>query len=343
MSPGPLSAVEFRDVQKVFPAANGVVTALDGVSFSVNAGEVFGIIGQSGAGKSTLIRLVNLLEKPTRGRVLLGTDDITDARGEQLRDIRRHIGMIFQHFNLLASKTIAENVAFPLRVAGNLSSTQMTGRVNELLERVGLTDQSRKYPAQLSGGQKQRVGIARSLACGPKILLCDEATSALDPETSSSVLRLLAELNRELGLTVILITHQMDVVRRVCDRVAVLDRGRVAELGTAADVFLHPRHAATRRLVLEAERVEEAEQRDNFAHVPGRLVRLTFRGESTYAPLLGSIARETGVDYSILEGRIDRIKDTPYGQLTLAFVGGDTDAALARLSAAGAQIEEIPR
>lgn len=343
MNDQPFPAVEFCDVHKTFATPTGSVAALRGISLSVRGGEVFGIIGQSGAGKSTLLRLVNLLEKPTAGRLRLENRDITDARHEELRVLRRQIGMIFQHFNLLSSKTISDNVAFPLRVSGNLTSSQIAARVSELLERVGLADQARKYPAQLSGGQKQRVGIARALACKPKILLCDEATSALDPQTSDSILRLLTELNRELGITIILITHHMDVVRRICDRVAVLDQGCVVESGAVADVFLHPQHATTRRLVLEAEHVEEAEQRDNFAHVPGRLVRLTFRGESTYAPLLGSIARKTGVDYSILEGRIDRIKDTPYGQLTLAFVGGDTEAALAQLSAAGARVEEISR
>ncbi|HCE9743613.1 TPA: ATP-binding cassette domain-containing protein, partial [Pseudomonas aeruginosa] len=197
------------------------------------------------------------------------------------------------------------------------------------------------YPAQLSGGQKQRVGIARALACRPSILLCDEATSALDPQTTASVLQLLAEINRELKLTIVLITHEMDVIRRVCDQVAVMDGGAIVEQGDVADVFLHPQHPTTRRFVFEAERVDEDERHDDFAHVPGLILRLTFRGEATYAPLLGTVARQTGVDYSILSGRIDRIKDTPYGQLTLALVGGDLEAAMSQLNAADVHVEVL--
>jgi D-methionine transport system ATP-binding protein len=248
--------------------------------------------------------------------------------------------MIFQHFNLLSSKTVADNIALPLRFGG-MSRQEAEQRVKVLLERVGLSAYARHYPAQLSGGQKQRVGIARALATEPKILLCDEATSALDPQTTAQVLQLLADINRELGLTIVLITHEMDVIRRVCDRVAVLDGGSVVEQGAVADVFLHPRHPTTRRFVLEAEQVDEDAQQAAFAHVDGRIVRLTFRGEATYAPLLGRVARETGVDYSILAGRIDQIKDTPYGQLTIALSGGDIHAAQQQLHAAGVHVEEL--
>jgi D-methionine transport system ATP-binding protein len=249
--------------------------------------------------------------------------------------------MIFQHFNLLSSKTVAANVAMPLELAGELSREQITQRVAELLARVGLSEHANKYPAQLSGGQKQRVGIARALSTNPKILLCDEATSALDPQTTAQVLQLLAEINRELGLTIVLITHEMDVIRRVCDQVAVMDGGVIVEQGPVAQVFLHPQHPTTRRFVQEDEQVDENEQRDDFAHVSGKILRLTFQGEATYAPLLGTVARETGVDYSILAGRIDRIKDTPYGQLTLALTGGDIDAALARFQAADVHLEVL--
>ena len=249
--------------------------------------------------------------------------------------------MIFQHFNLLASKTVADNVALPLTLAGELSTSEINQRVAELLARVGLSDHAKKYPAQLSGGQKQRVGIARALATKPKILLCDEATSALDPQTTASVLQLLAEINRELKLTIVLITHEMDVIRRVCDQVAVMDAGVIVEQGSVADVFLHPKHPTTKRFVQESEQIDESEQRDDFAHVPGRIVRLTFQGEATYAPLLGTVARETGVDYSILAGRIDRIKDIPYGQLTLAVTGGDMEAAFARFTAADVHMEVL--
>ncbi|HEX2009990.1 MAG TPA: NIL domain-containing protein, partial [Roseateles sp.] len=248
------------------------------------------------------------------------------------------IGMIFQHFNLLASKTVAENVAWPLKIAGR-APAEIAPRVAALLARVGLADQAQKYPAQLSGGQKQRVGIARALATEPRVLLCDEATSALDPETTRSILALLAEINRELGLTIVLITHEMEVVRRVCDRVAVLDGGLVVEKGPVAEVFLHPRHATTRRFVLEAEHVDEGQLLDDYAHVPGRLVQLTFRGERTYEPLLGEVARRTGLDFGILAGRIDRIKDEPYGQLTISVAGGDLAAARVLLEERGVRVE----
>nr|WP_259372297.1 methionine ABC transporter ATP-binding protein [Pseudomonas aeruginosa] len=308
---------------------------------NIQAGQIFGLIGHSGAGKSTLLRLINRLEEPSGGRILVDGEDVTALDAEGLRRFRQRVGMIFQHFNLLSSKTVADNIAMPLRLAGGFSRAEVDARVSELLARVGLSDHARKYPAQLSGGQKQRVGIARALACRPSILLCDEATSALDPQTTASVLQLLAEINRELKLTIVLITHEMDVIRRVCDQVAVMDGGAIVEQGDVADVFLHPQHPTTRRFVFEAERVDEDERHDDFAHVPGLILRLTFRGEATYAPLLGTVARQTGVDYSILSGRIDRIKDTPYGQLTLALVGGDLEAAMSQLNAADVHVEVL--
>nr|WP_176607343.1 methionine ABC transporter ATP-binding protein [Pseudomonas aeruginosa] len=308
---------------------------------NIQAGQIFGLIGHSGAGKSTLLRLINRLEEPSGGRILVEGEDVTALDAEGLRRFRQRVGMIFQHFNLLSSKTVADNIAMPLRLAGGFSRAEVDARVSELLARVGLSDHARKYPAQLSGGQKQRVGIARALACRPSILLCDEATSALDPQTTASVLHLLAEINRELKLTIVLITHEMDVIRRVCDQVAVMDGGAIVEQGDVADVFLHPQHPTTRRFVFEAERVDEDERHDDFAHVPGLILRLTFRGEATYAPLLGTVARQTGVDYSILSGRIDRIKDTPYGQLTLALVGGDLEAAMSQLNAADVHVEVL--
>jgi D-methionine transport system ATP-binding protein len=334
--------IEFQQVHKSFRVGGREVAALQPLDLQIVEGEVFGIIGHSGAGKSTLIRLINGLERPSGGRVLVDGEDpgALDAAG--LRALRRRIGMIFQHFNLLSSRTVAANVAFPLELAGT-PQAEIASRVAELLARVGLNEHANKYPAQLSGGQKQRVGIARALACRPRILLCDEATSALDPQTTASVLALLAQINRELGLTVVLITHEMEVIRRVCDRVAVLDAGHLVESGQVAEVFLHPRHATTRRFVSEAEHVNEGALHSDFAAVSGRLLRLTFLGQHTYEPLLGRIARETGVDYNILAGRIDRIKDMPYGQLTIALVGGDSDAAIAALGAAGVHVEEIAR
>ena len=333
--------IEFHHVQKTYRVSGRDVPALQSTDLRIEQGQVFGLIGHSGAGKSTLLRLINRLEEPSAGRILVAGEDVTALDATGLRRFRRQVGMIFQHFNLLSSKTVAANVAMPLELAGELSREQITQRVAELLARVGLSEHANKYPAQLSGGQKQRVGIARALSTNPKILLCDEATSALDPQTTAQVLQLLAEINRELGLTIVLITHEMDVIRRVCDQVAVMDGGVIVEQGPVAQVFLHPQHPTTRRFVQEDEQVDENEQRDDFAHVSGKILRLTFQGEATYAPLLGTVARETGVDYSILAGRIDRIKDTPYGQLTLALTGGDIDAALARFAAADVHLEVL--
>ncbi|AIN61296.1 methionine ABC transporter ATP-binding protein [Pseudomonas soli] len=333
--------IEFQNVHKTYRVAGRDIPALNPTSLTIEDGQVFGLIGHSGAGKSTMLRLINRLEEPSGGKIVVDGEDVTAFDSNQLRRFRQQVGMIFQHFNLLASKTVADNVALPLVLAGELSRGEIDKRVTELLARVGLSEHARKYPAQLSGGQKQRVGIARALSTNPKILLCDEATSALDPQTTASVLQLLAEINRELKLTIVLITHEMDVIRRVCDRVAVMDAGQIVELGPVAEVFLHPQHATTKRFVQEDEQVDENEQRDDFAHVPGRIVRLTFQGCATYAPLLGTVARETGVDYSILAGRIDRIKDIPYGQLTLALIGGDMEAAFARFTAADVHMEVL--
>lgn len=330
--------INFQQVHKAYHVSGRDIPALQPCDLQVARGEVFGIIGHSGAGKSTLLRLINRLEEPSGGRINIDGVEVTALAPQGLRQFRQQVGMIFQHFNLLSSKTVAANVGLPLKLAG-LTSAEIDRRVAALLERVGLQDQANKYPAQLSGGQKQRVGIARALATQPKILLCDEATSALDPQTTASVLQLLAQINRELGLTIVLITHEMDVIRRVCDRVAVMDAGVIVEQGPVVEVFLHPQHSTTRRFVLEAEQIDENEQQVDFAHVQGRILRLTFKGDATYSPLLGQVARETGIDYSILAGRIDRIKDTPYGQLTLALTGEHLDAALARFAAADVHLE----
>lgn len=336
-----MALIEFHNIHKSYQVEGKTIPALHEINLSIKRGEVFGVIGHSGAGKSTLLRLINLLERPTGGRLLLDGDDITGLDANGLRILRRQIGMIFQHFNLLSSKTVADNIALPMKLAGIYSRSQIKARVAELLERVGLSDHARKYPAQLSGGQKQRVGIARALACRPKILLCDEATSALDPQTTQSVLQLLGDINRELGLTIVMITHEMDAIRRVCDRVAVMDAGRIVELGPVSQVFLHPQHPTSRRFVFESENMDEQELHQDYSQVPGRILRLTFHGDATYTPLLGMVARETGVDYSILSGRIDRIKNVPYGQLTIALVGGDYAKALRRFQAADVHVEEI--
>jgi D-methionine transport system ATP-binding protein len=326
--------IRLEGVTRRFHSAAGPRVALDGVDLEIGAGQVFGVVGRSGAGKSTLARTINLLERPDAGTVTVDGREMTCLAPAELRAARRRIGMIFQHFNLLNARTVAENVAFPLRLEKRPSAV-VDRRVADLLEQLGLSEHARKHPAQLSGGQKQRVGIARALACEPHVLLSDEATSALDPETTDEILTLLDQLNRDLKLTVVLITHQMEVVRRVCDRVAVMKDGRVVEQGATADVFLHPAHETTRAMLAEGEEGFEAAD----APPGGRLARLTFRGGSTYEPELSRVARSVGVDYSILSGRISRIRGEPYGQLIVAFTGGDAEAAVAQLTARGVTVE----
>jgi len=328
--------IRLEGVTRRYRSAAGDRVALDAADLHVARGEVFGVVGRSGAGKSTLIRTINRLETPDAGKVFVDGREITAMAPAELRAARRGIGMIFQHFNLLNAKTIEDNVAFPLRLEGR-PAAEVKARTAELLERLGLSEHAKKHPAQLSGGQKQRVGIARALACGPGVLLCDEATSALDPETTEDILTLLDQLNRELGLTIVLITHQMEVVRRVCDRVAVLKDGRIVEQGATADVFLHPQHPVTRAMLAESEEAFDA----SVVPAGARLAKLTFRGGSTYEPELSRVARTVGVDYSILSGRISRIRGEPYGQLVVAFTGGDAEAAVAQLTGRGVTVESV--
>lgn len=308
--------IELKNIHKSYASRDKVVEALAGVSLDIDQGEIFGIIGRSGAGKSTLIRMLNLLERPTSGSVLLHGQDITQISEAALRTLRHKIGMVFQHFNLLTSRTVLQNVAFPLRLAG-MDKKARTERALALLELVGLQDHAYKYPRQLSGGQQQRVGIARALANEPELLLCDEATSALDPETTQSILNLLLDINRRFGITVVLITHSMDVIRTVCDRVAIIDNGRIAESGEVIDVFLHPQHATTLSLLSESG-VDADGWKELIEGVSGRIVRLTYRGQNAAQPLLSQASRNLNVNLSILQGAVGKIKDTPYGQLVLA-------------------------
>ncbi|WP_156876964.1 methionine ABC transporter ATP-binding protein [Paludibacterium yongneupense] len=305
--------------------------ALDDINLHIKRGEIFGIIGRSGAGKSTLIRTLNLLERPSSGRILIEGEDITRYDDSGLAALRRRTGMIFQHFNLLNSKSVADNIAFPLKLAGNHDRTAIRRRVDELLELVGLGALRDSYPHRLSGGQKQRVGIARALSNSPSVLLSDEATSALDPETTQSILELLASINRQLGLTIVLITHEMQVIRSLCDRVAVIDGGRIAESGAVSDVFLHPRHAVTQSLLAETGGMAGADLAAVRLQATGPLLRLTFVGAATYQPVLSIATRETGIDFNILQGSIGRIKDTPYGQLLVEVMG--TPGALPAVTA----------
>jgi D-methionine transport system ATP-binding protein len=314
--------IRLEQIEKHYKVGKLSVPALSNVDMKVEKGEIYGVIGHSGAGKSTLIRCINLLERPTKGRVYVDGMELSALSGKRLQEERRKIGMIFQHFNLLSSATVAANVAFPLELAKR-PKPEIAARVQELLALVGLEGHANKYPSQLSGGQKQRVGIARALANNPKVLLCDEATSALDPQTTNSILSLLLDINRKLRLTIVLITHEMHVIRSVCDRVAVIDGGRIVEEGKVTEVFLKPQHPTTRDFV---EQVSDSfELKEAVAHEKAagqrHIVRITYLGETTYEPVLYEVAQQTGTPFAILQGTISRMKDTPYGQLVVEFGG----------------------
>jgi D-methionine transport system ATP-binding protein len=331
--------ITFNDVQKTYRTGTRQVIALRDINLEVHRGEVFGVIGRSGAGKSSLIRLINGLEKPSSGSILVDGQIVNQLDEAPLIALRRRIGMIFQHFNLLKSQTVFENVAFPLRLAG-VPKAQIQARVRALLERVGLEQHAGSHPAQLSGGQKQRVGIARALATGPTILLCDEATSALDPQTTASVLDLLAGLNKELGLTIVLITHEMEVVRRVCDRVAVLEAGQVVESGRVQDVFLHPQHPTTRTFLEDADMSADSAAR-SLSGTRERLIRVTLVGEQVHSPVLSRVLRELDADYFIASGRVDKLKALPYGQVTLAVAEDHCEAVIQRLTSEGVLAQAV--
>ncbi|MBU8894587.1 ATP-binding cassette domain-containing protein [Corallococcus sp. M34] len=306
--------VELHEVSKLYRQGDRDVAALREVSLRVAPGEVFGVLGQSGAGKSTLIRCVNLLERPTSGTVRVDGKDMLSLDDRQLREARQGIGMIFQHFNLFASRTVEGNVAYPLEVAG-WSRTLIRERVAELLALVGLSDRSKAYPSQLSGGQKQRVGIARALAPRPRLLLSDEATSALDPETTRSVLDLLRDINRKLGLTILLITHQMDVVKELCDSVAVLERGQLLEQGKVLDLLSRP---GTR---LHGLCYAPFAMREWPANPGRRLVELFLVGAHATRPVLTTMARRFDVDANLMEGTLDRVGGAPVGRLLFELTG----------------------
>ena len=333
--------IQLENIHKTYLSAGRNVVALSNVNLQIRQGEVFGIIGRSGAGKSTLIRLLNLLERPTTGRVMLQGRCISDLPEKDLQAVRQKIGMVFQHFNLLQSKSVLDNVCFPLRLAG-MDRQQQRSRAQEVLELVGLADQMSKFPRQLSGGQQQRVGIARALANRPQLLLCDEATSALDPETTQAILRLLQQINQSLGITIVLITHSMDVIRRICHRVAVIERGELVETGDVLDVFLHPVHATTRSLLDQSGNDVDG-WRVMVRDTGGRILRLSFKGEAAIAPLISRISRDLSLDVSILQGSIGQINATPYGQMVVQ-VQGAAQALLqleAKLLALGVQYEEL--
>ena len=340
--------ITLSHIEKTYVGPDGAVTALKDISLTVAKGEIFGVIGLSGAGKSTLVRCINLLERPTKGSVIVDGLDMMALSDAELRKARKSIGMIFQHFNLLSSATVYDNVAFPLRLSG-MAEDAIRAKVEPLLSLVGLDDKAQQYPSQLSGGQKQRVGIARALASEPKVLLCDEATSALDPQTTKAILELIRDINQKLGLTVVIITHEMQVIKDICDKVAVIEDGVIAEQGPVAEVFLNPRQKITKDFigVLMGNDLPAELRGVPISEAPiegGKLlVRLTFFGESANAPVISDLVKGHNIDAAILYGNIDAIKDTPYGRMLLGLSGtpGAVEEALSFLREKDLRIEVI--
>ena len=319
--------IRLENVSKTFTDSNKEVHAVNNVSLTINDGDIFGIIGFSGAGKSTLVRCINLLEKPTEGKVFVDDAEITALSGKELRKARKKIGMIFQHFNLMPSRTIFGNVAYPLRGSG-LSKEEIKEKVHHLLELVGISEKENAFPSQLSGGQKQRVAIARALANDPSILLCDEATSALDPQTTKSILKLLQQLNQTLGITVVVITHEMAVVKEICNRVAVMDHGDVVEEGEVFHVFASPKEPLTRSFIKTTsnlQKIEELIAADSpvVATKQGELiVRLSYVEKNTSEPLISTVTQKFGIILNIVFADVEIVQNAPIGG-TVAIVSGE--------------------
>ncbi|AGX06210.1 hypothetical protein B14911_04784 [Bacillus sp. NRRL B-14911] len=319
--------IEFQDLRKVYESGGQQVAALNGIDLAIERGEIFGVIGFSGAGKSSLIRCVNLLERPTSGKVIVDGHDLTSLSPKEVREVKRNIGMVFQHFNLLNSKTVFANVAMPLTLA-KLPKEQIRKRVAELLEFVGLADKADKYPDQLSGGQKQRVGIARALATQPSILLCDEATSALDPQTTSSILQLLKKINAEYNITILIITHEMTVIREICDRVAVIEAGKIIEEGSVFNVFSAPKTQTAQNFVSSVmndsipDSLKQLVEKNDGKE---RIFRINFVGESAGQPLLSRLAKKFDIDINVLFGNITELQGIPFGNLVVEFQGTDQE------------------
>ena len=315
--------ITIKDLRKKYQVDTKDILAVDQLNLSIPEGQIFGVIGYSGAGKSTFVRLLNRLEEPTSGSVTIDDQEITSLTPEELRLQRQEIGMIFQHFNLLWSRTVKQNIQFPLEIAG-VGKEEREERAKELIRLVGLSDRENAYPSQLSGGQKQRVGIARALANNPKVLLCDEATSALDPDTTNAILDLLVDINQKLGLTIILITHEMHVIRKICHQVAVMENGKIVEQGDVLDIFLHPKENVTKKFVEQVmgqtNGVDEV-----LANMPedidGQLAQLHFVGEKTNQTLISTISKKFPADVNILQGNITQTQRGAYGTLIVQFVG----------------------
>lgn len=333
--------IQIHNLTKTFHTASGTVEALKNVSFTIPDGAIFGVIGMSGAGKSTLVRCMNMLERPTEGEVIIDGVDIGALSPKKLREKRREITMIFQGFNLLMQRNCLSNVRFPLELEGKLSKEEANKRAMELLDIVGLSSKAKAYPAQLSGGQQQRVAIARALATNPKVLLCDEATSALDPSTTASILELIKDINRKMGITAVIITHQMSVVESTCDHVAIIDNGSIAEIGPVSEVFAHPKSAAAKRLVMP----DKDETNILVSSTDKYTLRVVFNGaKSTGTPLIAHMAVEKGIEANIVYASMKNIGDKVYGSMVLGINGDENTVkeAVAYLSSAeDVVVEEV--
>lgn len=330
--------IDIKDVSVQFETSDGKVDAVKDVTLSIKEGEVYGVIGYSGAGKSTLVRTINMLQVPTSGQVMVNGNDMTRLSEKELLQACKKIGMIFQHFNLMKQRTVAENIAFPLYKSG-LSKSEINQRVNRLLELVDLTDRKNSYPAQLSGGQKQRVGIARALANDPKVLLCDEATSALDPNTTLQILDLLKKVNEELGITIVIITHEMPVIKSMCDRVAIMSDGKVVEQGTIFDIFTDPKDPITQSFIESASQKEKEiqdiadEVKEKYGSEKAHLIRIDYAGHHKGDRLVANLVKDYQLTLNILYADVEMIQGQPSGTLLLEVEGeaASIEAALKRL------------
>lgn len=333
--------IELKNVSKVFSDGTQEIVAVDDVSLHIDEGEIFGIIGYSGAGKSTLVRTLNGLEQPTSGSITVAGKELSHLSGKQLRQSRQKIGMIFQHFNILWSRTVVENIMFPLEIAG-VPKKERLEQAQELVRLVGLDGREGAYPSELSGGQKQRVGIARALANDPDVLLCDEATSALDPKTTDDVLELLLDINRRLDLTIVIITHEMEVIRKICDRVAVMQGGRVVETGKTTDIFQNPKEKITREFIQQDEDEDIDQLLSDFREYfpEGRILRVTYPGNQSRAPIISRVSREFNVDINIIRGSIYTTQNSPVGTLYVQVFGdeSDVDRAIDELQALNTEV-----
>ncbi|MDO4620805.1 MAG: methionine ABC transporter ATP-binding protein [Lachnospiraceae bacterium] len=339
-----MSAIEIRNVRKTFATKDGDVEALRDVSLTIDSGDIYGIIGMSGAGKSTLVRCMNYLEVPDEGAVLIDGKALGDYTEKELRKQRESIGMIFQHFNLLMQKNVLENVCFPLYIQGKKKSDAHK-RAMELLEIVGLSDRAKAYPAQLSGGQKQRVAIARALASDPKILLCDEATSALDPQTTSSILELLKNINRQFSITIVIITHQMSVVREICTHVAILKEGAVEEQGLVSEVFAHPKSQVARELISKdtGADVEPVQVQTPAEIQSGKKLRIVFSENSAFEPVIANMILTYGEPINILKADTKNVGGVAKGEMILQFMSNSThvEQMMQYLVERGLEIDEV--